>query len=127
MAYSQQPLKHDTIPFVNSSGQEDFMYGVNSTLIVNDDIICTMMLETLLKQCNSVSKKNIHKAKNGLEAYQLATKIKFDLILMDLNMDEMNGLEACKLIRKSIKTKINRISSIQGSQYKHSSLKNLFQ
>ena len=58
-----------------------------------------LMQETLLvKQCN-IKTSSIDKAFNGLEAYQMTTLNKYDLILMDLNMNLMNGFESCKIIR----------------------------
>ena len=38
--------------------------------------------------------------KNGLEAYQFAVREKPDLIVMDLSMPVMNGLEAAKKIKQ---------------------------
>jgi len=40
-------------------------------------------------------------ANNGLEAVELAGKEFFDIILMDLNMPVMNGIEAAKQIKSS--------------------------
>ena len=44
---------------------------------------------------------NIYKANNGLEAIKIAKKITPDLIIMDLMMPHMNGIDACEAIRKS--------------------------
>ena len=44
---------------------------------------------------------NIIRAKNGLEAVELFPEIKPDLILMDIKMPVMNGLEATAKIRES--------------------------
>ena len=43
----------------------------------------------------------IYKANNGLEAIRIAEKIIPDLIIMDVMMPKMNGIEACNRIRKS--------------------------
>ncbi len=42
----------------------------------------------------------IFEAKNGLEAIEVATKYKPDLIILDMMMPRMNGKEACEALRK---------------------------
>ena len=48
---------------------------------------------------------SVYKANNGLQAIEIAEKETPDLIIMDLMMPEMNGVEACEQIRKSKKLK----------------------
>ncbi len=50
---------------------------------------------------------NIEVAENGQEAIDLLLKNDYDLILMDVNMPEMNGLDATRYIRKNLKEKRN--------------------
>lgn len=42
----------------------------------------------------------IYKADNGKDAVRLATEIKPHLVLLDVMMPEMDGIEACEIIRK---------------------------
>ena len=44
----------------------------------------------------------VYKANNGLEALELALKIKPSLIVLDIMMPEMNGFEASRKMREQI-------------------------
>ena len=67
-----------------------------SILIVEDNSINQKVLDAYLR------KKGIRTivAKNGLEAISQYKKEKFDCILMDIAMPEMDGITATKSIRK---------------------------
>ena len=69
-------------------------------LIVEDNPDLSKVLELLLK-----SPYEIVSAKNGEEAVDLATTELPDLIIMDLMMPKMNGLDAAQLIRQIPKTR----------------------
>ena len=43
---------------------------------------------------------NLHHAKNGYEAIEIFNNHKIDIILMDINMPFINGIEATGFIRK---------------------------
>lgn len=64
-------------------------------LIAEDDGISRLYIATVLGKRGFSTAE----ADNGLEAVHLATQREFDLILMDVNMPEMNGMEATQLIR----------------------------
>ncbi|MCX6147572.1 MAG: chemotaxis response regulator protein-glutamate methylesterase [Candidatus Kapabacteria bacterium] len=51
-------------------------------------------------------------ASNGREAVQKAKELKPDVITMDIEMPEMNGLEALKIIMKEIPTPVIMISTL---------------
>ena len=44
---------------------------------------------------------DVLEASNGKEALELISQQKFDFVLMDVNMPEMNGMEALKAIRSN--------------------------
>ncbi len=52
-------------------------------------------------------------AKNGREAIELTDELKPDIVLMDINMPEMNGLEATEYLSKHHPTVIVIIMSVQ--------------
>tara|TARA_B110001452_G_scaffold250000_1_gene237919 strand:- start:23 stop:694 length:672 start_codon:yes stop_codon:yes gene_type:complete len=66
-------------------------------LLVDDE---PDILEIISYSLESAGYK-IYKANNGLEAIKIAKKIIPDLIIMDLMMPHMNGIDACEEIRKS--------------------------
>jgi len=65
-----------------------------SVLIADDEEFNLFLLKSILQKWGIQFKE----AKNGNEAINTACKEHFDLILMDINMPEMNGIEAAKSI-----------------------------
>jgi CheY-like chemotaxis protein len=66
-------------------------------LLAEDYKHSQIIVTRLLKKNNF---ENIVVVENGLEAYNLAQKEKFDIILMDMQMPIMNGFEATAKIRE---------------------------
>ena len=62
---------------------------------------------------------NIYTAINGIEAIEKASKIEPHLIILDVMMPEMDGIEACEVIRKTEKIKNTLITflSARGEDY----------
>ena len=65
-------------------------------LVAEDDIVSFDLIQTLLND----SKIHVVWAKNGKEAVDLARQNNFDIILMDIKMPVMDGIEATHEIRK---------------------------
>lgn len=64
-------------------------------LVVEDNKINQLVLDKMLRKIGVCSLL----AENGQDAYDLFIKEDFDLILMDIHMPKMNGLEATRLIK----------------------------
>jgi len=66
-------------------------------LLVDDDHLITESLEIILSQ--DAAFKIVGKCLNGLEAVDFVANNHVDLVLMDINMPVMNGIEACAQIQ----------------------------
>ncbi|MBN2815522.1 MAG: response regulator [Campylobacterales bacterium] len=66
-------------------------------LVAEDHDINQMLISELLKK----HKVDFDIANNGREALEMALSTRYDLILMDINMPVMNGLEATEQLRQS--------------------------
>lgn len=81
-------------------------------LVVDDHELNRELLVLLLKEyhCNTVM------AQNGTEAIQLLKEKKFDLVLMDVQMPEINGIEATQIIRNNLALDVPVIACTAFSQ-----------
>ena len=84
-------------------------------LIVDDE---ADILEIITYSLENAGYK-IYTAKNGIEAVDKASMIKPHLIVLDVMMPEMDGIEACEIIRNNPKTKNTLITflSARGEDY----------
>lgn len=64
-------------------------------LIADDETLITMSLSTML---NNVGHQVVGRARSGEEAVEMARKLNPDLILMDIRMGDMDGIEASRRI-----------------------------
>lgn len=67
-------------------------------VVADDDKFVTMSLKTILEADADISVTGI--GKNGKEAVNLYKRLKPDVLLMDIRMEEMSGLEAAEAILK---------------------------
>ncbi|MDH5473162.1 MAG: EAL domain-containing protein [Gammaproteobacteria bacterium] len=68
-------------------------------LVVDDDPAVRLLCSETLGQSNFIVKES----SNGIQALEIIDEITPDLILLDVIMPEMNGFDACSLIRKNAK------------------------
>ena len=65
-------------------------------LLIDDEVGYVNVLS------NRLSKRNFHvgKATSGTEAFQVLRQKDFDVAVLDLKMEDMNGLEILKILKK---------------------------
>ena len=68
-------------------------------LVVDDDLDIVEILKYNLNKAGYLVKS----AKNGIEAIKRAKKFIPNIILMDVMMPEMSGIEACSEIKRRLK------------------------
>jgi len=77
-------------------------------LIVDDILMNRILLKELIQEIPCETKE----AKNGLEAVEILKTSKIDIVLMDIEMPKMNGLEATRYIRHKLPSPLNSVPII---------------
>lgn len=77
-------------------------------LVVDDNYMNRLVLRRLFAKWNA----NFHEAENGNQACQKVNEREFDLILMDVHMDGMNGFECTEFISTS--SLLNKATKVVG-------------
>jgi PAS domain S-box-containing protein len=86
-----------TVKAMAPSGYNPENLNLLNILLVEDNDINRQIVREMLEKDGVV----ISEATNGLEAVEMANKQHYDLILMDVSMPVMNGLDATREIRRS--------------------------
>ena len=74
------------------------MFGYRyHVLVAEDNLINRMILEQILQKFEL----NVTTVTNGKDAFDSAVENKFDLILMDIQMPEMDGIQSTKMLREN--------------------------
>ena len=66
-------------------------------LVVDDDPFIRKLVATTLED---VSEFDLHEAADGVEALEVALREQPAIVFLDVDMPEMNGIEAAKIIRR---------------------------
>ena len=65
-------------------------------LVVDDE----ELIRSVIKEYLSLDGYQVDEAKDGVEAVEMASNIKYDLIIMDIMMPNKDGYQACKEIKQ---------------------------
>lgn len=116
------------IPFVINKSFNIFSYGdvhaernlENAKVLVVDD---NDMNRLVLKRLLTIWKATFEEAASGLEAVEFCEAMKFDLILMDIEMRPINAFEAFSRIKvpenPNLETPIIAMSAYQTEEFSH--------
>ena len=83
------------------SETQDLMLSKKKILVVDDENDILEFLSYNIKREGA----KVYTATNGIAAIEIARKKKPDLILLDVMMPEMDGMETCMQLRESIETR----------------------
>lgn len=87
-------------------------------LLADDHTIVRNGLRSLLENDLELDIKVIGEAENGLQAVQKAEELCPDLVIMDIMMSEMDGIQATDIIRKRLpKTEVIILSMYSNASY----------
>ena len=85
------------------------MYNI---LIVDDE----QMIREIIKKYAVFEGHTVTEAADGMSAIEICKKKKFDIIIMDVMMPELDGFSACKEIKKFCQTPVIMLSA-RGEEY----------
>lgn len=77
-------------------GEETYDFSGLQVLVAEDNLLNQMILKGILEKAGIV----LVQAHNGVEAVKAVKKSHYDLVFMDVEMPEMDGLTATELIRR---------------------------
>ena len=85
----------------NDNYEIKYNFNQSEILLVEDNPVNSLMAKTILKKWNC----KIDLAENGIESIEKLKTQLYDVILMDMTMPKMGGIEATLIIRNELKIK----------------------
>ncbi|WP_457746687.1 response regulator [Sulfurimonas sp.] len=77
-------------------------------LVVEDNLINQRLIQILLQEYNII----VSTASNGLEAVEMCNRNKYDVVFMDIDMPQMNGIVATKEIKSMMPNPLSPIVAL---------------
>lgn len=81
-------------------------------LIVEDDFLVSIMVQRMVEE---IGYRVIGKAGNGTEAVERTKELKPDVVLMDIKMPDMDGIESAKNIQEKFPTPVVMLTAHETS------------
>jgi signal transduction histidine kinase/DNA-binding response OmpR family regulator len=88
--------------------------GQDFTILVTDDVPAN---RDTLTQLLTLARFRVEEARDGLEAIEALKSTEIDLVLMDIRMPRMDGLEAIKAIRRDEQLKDSKVIAVTASVF----------
>lgn len=76
----------------------------SNILIVDDSALTRAAIKRILEMVDEIEAGEIYEAENGLKAISVLMNNRVDLVLADLNMPKMNGVEMVARMKKNPET-----------------------
>ena len=102
-------LKRFNMPVPSSLSDTRFR-----VLAVDDEQVMLSMIRKLFDDCPD--EIELHMATHGMVALMLIGKIPFDLVILDVIMPDMDGVEVCRALKRNPDTAAVKIIAITGKQ-----------
>jgi two-component system chemotaxis response regulator CheY len=74
---------------------------IRAVLIVDDDRFIRKLIATTLED---VARLELHEAADGLEAFEVARRVRPALVFLDVDMPALNGIDTCRRLREDAAT-----------------------
>lgn len=95
------PVDNDEVVEPHLHLQEE---GLSILMVDDNPINITILKKSLYKTTRKIRIRRLESASNGIEALHLLNLYHFDLILLDIDMPILNGIDTAKCIRKKGQT-----------------------